>query len=77
VTDPDITLHITPEPSDEEAAAIAAVVALLASARQPATVEEPKRRRSRWQLAGRIAAHNASPASGHRRWSDSDGWLKR
>jgi hypothetical protein len=69
VTEPDIRLQIIPEPTDEEAAAVAAAIALIAASRPPHVDEEPKSDVSRWRLAGRIAAHNSSPTAHHRRWS--------
>jgi len=69
VTDPEIELRIVPEPTDEEAAAVAAAIALLSSVTQPVDADEPGRRPSRWSLSGRRAAHASSPASSGLRWS--------
>jgi len=76
VTNPAFRLDITPEPTDEEAAAVAAALLILSAAQQATPDSEPGQSIPRWKLAGRIAAHNASPAS-NRNWSTPAGWLKR
>ncbi|MCC6705385.1 MAG: hypothetical protein IT334_10945 [Thermomicrobiales bacterium] len=76
MTDPAFRLDITPEPTDEEAAAVAAALLILSAARQVPPEAEAGHSIPRWKLAGRIGAHNGSPAS-NRNWSDATAWLKR
>jgi hypothetical protein len=78
-SEPALRFAIHPTPTPEEEGAIVATITLLsaaASAVVPATASaEPTT--SRWALAGREAAHGASPASWGRRWSVPQAWLKR
>ena len=76
MTEPDLRLDITPEPSDEEAAAVAAAIALLSAVRQPSPEPEPVRSPSRWALIGRLAAHTASPSTRQNRWSAPTAWFR-
>lgn len=73
-----LRLTITPEPTDEEAAAIAAALSLvtLASA-QTKPQPESDGRLSPWIVTGRLAAHHAAPRARQRRWSRTLAWLGR
>ena len=72
-----LRLDISPEPTDEEAAAVAAAIALLSAVQQPFPEPEPVRSPTRWALTGRLAAHAASPVARRNRWSAPTAWLKR
>ena len=76
-THSNLRLDISPEPTDEEAAAVAAAIALLSAVQQPSPELEPVRSPSRWALTGRLAAHTAFPNARQNRWSAPTAWLKR
>lgn len=54
--EPGIRISITPEPTEEEAAAIVAVVTALASSLEAAPTEDGAPEADRWALAGRYEA---------------------
>lgn len=66
---PQIRINISPEPTDEEAAAIAAVVAAL-SARAGDSEPESRQQTGRWALAGRHEGMRRPlwPVDGDQQW---------
>jgi hypothetical protein len=76
--EPMLRLTITPEPTDEEAAAVAAAVSLLSlTFEQEPPVPGSDGRLSSWVVTGRLAAHHAAPRARQRRWSRTLAWLER
>ena len=74
--EPALRLTITPEPTDEEAAAIAAALSIISLTSQEA-VAETEPRLSPWVVTGRLAAHHAAPRARQRHWSRTLAWLGR
>jgi hypothetical protein len=73
-----LRLTITPEPTDEEAAAIAAALSMVTlAAAQDGSEPESGDRLSPWVVTGRLAAHHAAPRARQRRWSRTLAWLGR
>jgi hypothetical protein len=73
-----LRLTITPEPTDDEAAAIAAAFSLVTlAAAHDSTDEDATDRLSPWVVTGRLAAHHAAPRARQRRWSRTLAWLGR
>ena len=78
VAEPMLRLTITPEPTEEEAAAIAAAFSILTLAAAGESGDEnPADRLSPWVVTGRLAAHHAAPRARQRRWSRTLAWLER
>ena len=73
--EPALRLTITPEPTREEAAAIAAALSIVSLASQEPTEAEPGPRLSPWVVTGRLAAHHAAPRARQRHWSRTLAWL--
>jgi hypothetical protein len=75
--EPALRLTITPEPTEEEAAAIAAALSIVSLASQEPTEPESGQRLTPWVVTGRLAAHHAAPRARQRRWSRTLAWLDR
>ena len=76
-TEPVLRLTITPEPTEEEAAAIAAALSIVSLASQEPTEAESGPRLSPWVVTGRLASHHAAPRARQRHWSRTLAWLER